>query len=268
MIGIANFRDLGGIATRDGRRVRQRRLLRGGSLTKAEPTDLIELRERYDLVNVIDLRTAEEAEAHPDLIPEGVSYRFVPVREKLESFIPGDMQSMPLSTQAKMAIATQRGLLDVDAILKKSYVGFLLSEIGRQGYSTMFDILLDTPNGSTFFHCSAGKDRTGLAAVLILHALNVGPEEIQKDYLATNDDPSVVQRVKRARKAIAEAGITDRKAIDQVIMSMEVNTGWLKVALEAVSQQYGDLDNYLEKALGLTPEKRRKLQDMYLEPCA
>ena len=265
MQAISNFRDLGGLIGADGRRVKEKRILRGGALNRTLPEDLKSLEEDYRLKAVVDLRTRDEALEKPDLIPEGAEYFFCPVREKLESFVPGDEESTSLSYPTRMAKAIMAGKVDIDQMLKRSYIGFVSSSIGMAGYSRMFRILLSTGEGSVYLHCSAGKDRTGLAALLVLSALGVDREAIVEDYLKTNRDPSVVLRMEDAERKIRAEGISDQRAIDQVKLSMSVSIEWLNLAIQTIEGLYGSLEGYLRDAMGLDTRDIEQLREMYLE---
>jgi protein-tyrosine phosphatase len=102
-------------------------------------------------------------------------------------------------------------------------------------------------------HCTAGKDRTGFASALILHALGVPDDIIAEDYLLTN------QHYKRDATAATDLPDDVRNAIGSV------ETSYLAAAFEAVGEEYGDLETYLRDGLKLGTAERTALQARYLQ---
>ena len=111
--------------------------------------------------------------------------------------------------------------------------------------------LLEQPTPQVF-HCTAGKDRTGLAAALILTALGVSQADIWKDYLLTN------QLYKRN-----STGVTTLSP-DVAKIVWEVQESFLKASLEVIEKDHGGMTNYLEQALKLSPAALQKLRATYL----
>lgn len=272
--GLANTRDLGGIKTQDGRTVKHKMLLRSGALANATEHDAAALIDEYRLAKVIDLRTEEERLKSPD--PEdlfqGVEFLDIPI----------------LNTQA-LGITREggvRGLLKAMKVIEKDpaslmieiYPSMLLDETSACGYARFFDELLadeasvggdpvegdaagDCP-GSILWHCSAGKDRAGLAAVLVLHVLGVPHETILADYLATNKYmESRTQEILDSLSSYGMAGKLD----EGVRVLNSADERFLQAAFDAVRERYGSLDEYLEVVLGVTPEKAEALRAKYLE---
>ena len=119
-------------------------------------------------------------------------------------------------------------------------------------FRTLFAHLLED-RAPLVIHCTAGKDRTGFACALILHALGVPDDLIAQDYLLTNRfyrrDPS------------ASSDLPDD--VRQVLGSVEAS--FLAAAFDAIGADYGNLENYFRDGLGLTPGERARLETRYLE---
>jgi len=115
----------------------------------------------------------------------------------------------------------------------------------------MFEHLLATPD-PLLIHCTAGKDRTGLASALILSALGVSEADIWKDYLLTN------QLYKRNSSG------TSTLSPEVLKIVWEVQTSFLEAALEVIQAEHGGMTNYLSKQLGLTAAAHQKLRQLYL----
>ena len=121
-----------------------------------------------------------------------------------------------------------------------------------QRYRALFAHLLED-RAPLVIHCTAGKDRTGFASALILHALGVSDDVIAEDYLLTN---RFYRRDPNASSDLPEE-------VKQTLASVEAS--FLAAAFDAIGADYGDLENYFRDGLGLRTEQRAKLQARYLQ---
>ena len=130
----------------------------------------------------------------------------------------------------------------------------------KERYKPLFDQLLSLNKDSALlFHCTAGKDRTGIAAALVLYALGVDEETIMNDHLATNyyraaDNEKMIGLFTKAYR------LTEEQARDVMAAKKE----YLKAMFDAINLNYGSVDAFLEKELGLDRTKRAKLGRLYL----
>ncbi|MCL2001320.1 MAG: tyrosine-protein phosphatase, partial [Planctomycetes bacterium] len=161
--GIINFRDLGGYPAADGRRVRWRRLYRSARWTAATPDDAAAL-AKLDIDTVIDFRDEAKREQRPEHIPPGVRRVVHLPIEPVDPVFADGLASIPRSGDA----AANR------ALMRAFYVEMVTEHADR--FRAFFAALAEA-QGPVVFHCSAGKDRTGLAAALLLTALGVGAED-------------------------------------------------------------------------------------------
>jgi len=141
------------------------------------------------------------------------------------------------------------------------YQSVVLDKHGQEAYKLLFDLLLenDQPNQSVLFHCAAGKDRTGIGALLILKALGVDNEIITKDYLLTN---LMYQDSNQIAKTLND------KNGNQDINKMNMTKGDLESissVYDAIDHYYGSFENYLDKALDVDASKLEKLRKLYTE---
>ncbi len=237
---IENARDLGGIPAADGRRVRPGRLLRGAALENASDADLLRLRDEFDLRHVIDLRDPGESAERPNRAVPGAEQHSCPV-------LPGMPKKAPMNT-----------VPDFDAVFHAVYGKIARSETAAQAYRALFRILLDCPEGAVYFHCAQGKDRTGIASLLILTALGVEEEEAKKDYFLSNEG------LRSTMENPMAVGVRPwpRETLEKLFL---VFPETLNVYLDAVRSDWGGLDGYLRGALGLTDEQLDRLKRDYLE---
>jgi protein-tyrosine phosphatase len=123
--------------------------------------------------------------------------------------------------------------------------------------------LVDTADGSQIFHCTAGKDRTGLAAALFLLSLGVPEDQVMTDYLASNVYLADKNEKSLWKMRIFSLGRADTEGVKPM---MEVRRGYLQAAFDTMRTDYGSIDNYLREGLGVDDAFREQLRARYLEP--
>lgn len=255
--GLHNARDLGGIETADGRFIKHARLIRSDALGHATPRDLEVLAQSYDVRMVVDLRTEEERREKPDPEDGLMNARFVdaPV---LNASSLGISREGGLRGAIKMLRAVQA---DPAGVMMEMYPRILLEEEGRRGYAAFFEAVLNADEGAILWHCTAGKDRAGLATVLLLHALGVSHEIIFEDYQVTNR--YMASRTQEVLEALSSYHLAE-KLDDSIRVINSADSRFLTSALEAVEREYGGLDSYIEHALNVSDEKRAVLRERFL----
>lgn len=238
--GASNFRDLGGYAGQDGRPLRHRRLYRSDHLAGLSQTDR-EALAALGLGRALDFRgVAERAAAAYDL--PGLTQHAL----SIEPTVVQQMQALVASGQA-LDVPT------VTALMQDLYRRLVNDQSHR--FAELFAHLLDEADTRPLvFHCTAGKDRTGLAAALILLALGVSRERVLHDYLLTNE---------RYRFVPGEHPEIPR---DSLMVLWRVQQSFLEVALQTIDTDHGGLARYQAERLGLTPAALRTLAARYLEP--
>lgn len=150
-------------------------------------------------------------------------------------------------------IAAGQALTPADVVIhmQDTYRGF--ARHNTQRFREFFGLLLESGE-PTVFHCTAGKDRTGFAAALVLHALGATRAQILDDYLLTN------QRLKRP----PGAGLGLAPEVAAVLWGVQVE--FLHAAFEAVEKDHGSLDAYLREGLGIGRAEHERLRALYLQP--
>lgn len=164
---LINTRDLGGLTVRDGRTIRPKRLLRSGALFEAAPEDCEVLLRDYHLKVIIDFRTSAERAGSPDPELPGVENFHLPVYDSV-GFTREDGSDENLSGLAMRLTGHAAG---GDGWMTGLYRGFVTD--GAPKYRQFFELLLKQREGAVLWHCTAGKDRAGTAAILLLRALGV-----------------------------------------------------------------------------------------------
>jgi protein-tyrosine phosphatase len=235
--GASNFRDLGGYVGHEGRPLKWRKIFRSDHLAALNPQDLAQLKT-LGIARSFDFRGVQESQAQ--------FYEWPNIQRYSLSIEPTVVQRL----QAQHL--TGKPLTAADALdaMQTTYRDFVRSDSHR--FAQLFEHLLEKPD-PLLFHCTAGKDRTGLAAALVLSALGVSEADIWKDYLLTN------QLYKRNNTG------AHTLSPDVLKIVWEVQESFLKASLEVIHQDHGGMHNYLVQTLGLTPAALQKLRATYLD---
>ena len=239
MRSVRNMHDLGGLSGACGT-VRPGLLLRSAHLARLGKRDAAMLRERYGLKLVIDLRTSNECRERPDAPIEGVEYRHMPVFEGMAPGISHDRAS-DSSTRASR-IPDMRRMYR--GLVRGECVGHLAQTVGL--------IVDEAGEGAILFHCTEGKDRTGIVSLILLSILGVSDKLILADYLSTNDTAR-----RRARNISWMVRILKRdpQAADNLAAVFVADKAYLRSAVGAINEDWGGMDAFVHDGLGVS-EKR------------
>ena len=234
-----NFRDVAGTGarhpTRDGEHVRRGVYYRSNELRLTEE-DVVEL-GRLGITCVHDLRTSPEIDRHPDVPLPGASWQHV------------DVLGIPLDE-----IATLPDRAAAVTMMERVYRGFVEHPPTRAALGTLLRRLAE--DGVHLFHCSAGKDRTGWVAALLLEIAGVAREVVEADYLLT-DEYAAASREATLRLVAEHLGEHMTGVYEPVLAA---DLAYLRTAYAAVDSAYGSVDAYLRDGLGLDDEVLARLR--------
>ena len=179
---------------------------------------------------------------------------------KLGLTLPTDILADPHADPVRRMTA----ILEAGVISDQMYAEFLQGEIGKAGYRDFFRVLLETPEGNAvLWHCTNGKDRTGVAAMLLLGVLNVDEETIMEDFMLTNlyfeEEISAMQ--KQLGAYIQDEGLME----DFLVASKGVAASYMRNAIDYIKENYGSIPGYVKAELGLTDADIVKLKMLYTE---
>lgn len=237
LAGASNFRDLGGYSARDGRTVRWRQIFRSNHLGHLTGSD-IEVLRGLGLKSAFDFRGTEERVAAVCGLEE-IAVHSLPVEPTVVAAL-----------RAKRDGGVSLSSADALEVMRDSYRNYVRQN--TPSFRALFAHLLED-RAPLVIHCTAGKDRTGFACALILHALDVADDVIAEDYLLTN---RFYRRDPSASNDLPEE-------VKQVLASVE--TSFLAAAFEVIRADYGNLENYFSEGLGLGAVERAELEARYLE---
>jgi protein-tyrosine phosphatase len=243
--GQSNFRDLGGYTTADGRRVKPGLIFRSGELSNLTFEDYRTL-SALRLRTVYDLRTAGERTTAPTTWAAGPVQTFVSPK-------PGSpLAGLSLESREHLTPAHAR-----DAML--AFYRQMPTAYTTE-FKAIFDQLLDD-HAPLLLHCTAGKDRSGLAAALILTALGVPRAKVLSDYELTNRYLDLAD----LKRAGVNSAFLARLPPDVARVFLAADPAYLEASFQAIEQQYGSIDAYFSNALSIGPARKAKLRSLYLQ---
>lgn len=224
--GAYNMRDLGGYQTNNGKHVKYKTIIRSGDLNELTTDDLRYLSE-IPLITDIDFRSEQEKEAAPDKHPDSIKeYIWLPINA-------GDMNDLKI-----------KEIKSISQMMEDAYKTII--DRFRNEYKEFFQILMAGNKTPLLFHCSAGKDRTGIAAALILSALGVSKETILEDYMLS------AQYLKGKYDYL----IRIQPSLEPLTT---VRPEYLQAALQLIDEEFGGMDSFLTKTLGVDIERMKEL---------
>ena len=249
--GGTNFRELGGYEADEGKHVKWGQIWRGIPTCKLTgEADRAKL-DALGLRLILDLRSVEEAKKEPDYVPDGARL----------------VQICGLCAEDGHEIAFAPG--DIDRLMASAPEGYNVPRVmyrrmltGNKAFKELFRAL-EAGETPILFHCSAGKDRTGVAAMLILLALGASDETICADYAQTN----VCRRaeIEAVMQEHADEIAADPSCRNHYYRMAGVEPELAPFVLDTIRSQFGSAENYLEAEYGLTPARLMRLRRMYLE---
>ena len=247
--GGINFRDIGGYVNNQGRTVKWRKIMRCGHLADLTDSDLDHL-EMIGISKVHDFRRQEEQNQNPS-------------REVRAEFI--DDYQISIGDISRFCEFLFDGQLSADSshqLVVNSYRSCI--QVVIPAFSRFMRHIVDNADAGSVFHCSAGKDRTGMAAALILSALDVPRETIVADYMLTVEHYNSDKLIE-----IVEGHLRDAKVKNWdrswLIPYCSVHQDNIVAFLDAIDDQYGDVKSYLIDGLGLSQADLQKMQESFLE---
>lgn len=248
--GIHNLRDYGGWLAEDGRQVRRGVLYRSGQHVGATDADLALLAD-LDIRTVIDLRGSSERERNPCRRVEGFAGEVI-FYDGETSSSPPHMDVGPDTTTAQFARERMMGV----------YTRMPANPAMQEMFRRFLEVIAER-DGASLVHCFAGKDRTGIAATLLLHILGVSERDQMAEFLRTNSAPTLA--VLRAQSVPGIEQRLGRKLDEDGVRALlEVDESYLRRFRETVAEMDGSLDGWLEARIGVDDALREALRSRFV----
>ncbi|WP_053405823.1 tyrosine-protein phosphatase [Persicobacter sp. CCB-QB2] len=242
--GEPNFRDIGGIKTKDGRQVRWGAIYRCGELKNVDKKGWQKL-SSLNIATKVDFRSLEEREESQDEFSAKLG-----ATEHSLWISPGNMEEFK-------AMLKDNTLTAEDGIQMLTDVNRHLVKDWAYRYKEYFQLLKDTEQ-PLVFHCTAGKDRTGLCSALTLYALGVDMETILDEYEMSNHYRH--GKNEELIKRFAFTGVSQ----DLMRVMMSVRRDCLAAAFDQMALEYGSVEQFMAEALEVSQEDILSLKAKYL----
>ncbi|MCZ7460753.1 tyrosine-protein phosphatase [Streptomyces sp. WMMC940] len=245
---VANLRDLGPTPLTGGRIVRPGLLLRSGQLDRMDTTADPAV-AALGVRTVFDFRTEVERRARPDRLPPGTR---VLAADVLADFLSSG--TVPAAARLREVLgdpaAAERELGGgrAHALFADTYRALVSTESARHGYGAFLEALAEPDAGTLLFHCTAGKDRTGWAAAVVLGLLGADEDTVEAEYLSVNP------AVRQAFAPLVE-GFTAQGGDPEIALTLiGVTPDYLAAARDEVTRLHGSLERYVRDGLGVGDE--------------
>lgn len=264
LTGAPNARDLGGIETMDGRRIKPNRLIRSGMLARLTDED-VEYLKSAGLKTIVDFRTSAERVQKPDRVIDGAEYIVCPMLEDKTDGITRDKpESEDEEAQRTLKMARRLMEHDPDGVrqMRSLYPILVTLDHSLEHYRRFFEILLKHEDGALLYHCTMGKDRVGTATALLLTALGVPREGIVADYMITRERcaPGTQRLLNNCRK------FTDDEAVLEFVYRLDtVQEDFIAATFETIDEVHGGMDRFLRDKMGLDAAAIEMLKLLYLD---
>ncbi len=253
--GIANAREFYGYINRDGRRVKTNKLIRSGHLHDAVSKDLELLSGSYRLGTIIDFRSGSEIREKPDQTVPEAKYIHLPMID-----MPSGLDTASEDNPGKRLYFLASAGLAADTGL---YSKLVFGDMSKEAISRFFGILLENSGRrAILFHSTSGKDRTGVAAAILLSLLGFDDEYIIADYLYTNTaNGSLI----RHDVASVTEFTSDKNELDRVRRINGVQAYLLEFLLSKIRIECGSVTDFAKEAYGLSDDDIKGLKRIYLK---
>lgn len=248
--GIHNFRDYGGYSVEGGGKIRRGLLYRSGQHVEATDEDL-EAIAALDIHTVIDLRGLSERERNPCRRVDGFNGEVI--------FYDGETSSSPphMDVDANTTTA-EYARQRMMAVYERMPRNPAMIEMFARYFS-----VLDEREGASLVHCFAGKDRTGVAATLMLHVLGANRDDQMHEFLLTNQAPTLDVLRQQSVPGIEER--LGRKLDEDAVRALlEVHEDYLHTYIREIESEHGSLDAFITGALGVDDTMRARLRDKFV----
>ena len=252
---LRNTRDLGGMKTVDDLSIKSGLLFRSGHLSEISDSDIDQISGAIH--TIIDFRTDKERKEQPDREIPGVSNIHIPIMDSLTGGI----------SREKKADRAMFKKLMLEPVKAKEYMcntyRAFVSDYAVSQYSSFLRILLNA-SGGVLWHCTAGKDRAGIASVLVEEVLGVPRDEIIADYLKTNEylKQDLLFLTDYVKK---QSGIESELADEALRYLLGAEEDYIESFYQTVNDGFGDMERFIRDGLKIGEIEQKSLRAKYLD---
>ncbi|WP_200837088.1 tyrosine-protein phosphatase [Dyadobacter sp. 3J3] len=242
---VINFRDIGGIKTLEGKTIRWGKIFRSDNLAGLKKSEFPKFNDLH-IQTVYDLRTTNEIKGKEDHLPENVNYvHFSTVKDN------GDLLAQLKSKVINGEISEEKSI----ELTLELYRGCVSENLLTVRNLLQKVLASDEP---VLYHCSAGKDRTGMTTALILSILKVDRQTIMDEYLLSNYYRK--DKIQNMLGKVKLAKVVKRHINTKVIENfMKVDERYLNATFEVIDKKYGGMERFIKNELQIDDKKRNEL---------
>ncbi|RXM50060.1 MULTISPECIES: tyrosine-protein phosphatase [unclassified Chryseobacterium] len=239
---VHNFRTVGNIKNTEGRTLKEGMFYRSANLHKLKKKSFKQLGE-LEITKIIDLRNSKEISQSPDHLPNGITYK------KYSAF---EDEGDQLSQARKLVLKGKVNASDADKRMIDFYREYVTEN--PETIKTIITEIMESDK-PILYHCTAGKDRTGIVTALILTILKFDKETIYNEYLLSNNfrKPLVEKRLRLANNLHFLYPKMDLQVLEKLSW---VEKRYLDAAFGEIDKKYGSTDIYIQQVLGISEAKR------------
>lgn len=255
---LNNTRDLGGLPAEGGKEIRRGKLIRSGKIYRL-PESTVNKLKAIGVTTIVDMRTDREREEYPQTFIENIRYVHLPLTYTATAGITREKSSARTMLEESKRIKSEFGT--AENYMLGAYETILFDKHSVDQLKRFFDVLLKE-DGCVLWHCSAGKDRTGLAAMLVEAVLGVDEKHILEDYVISD----VFQKRKRGAQKIGLRLSPVPRRFKQILYAqMAAKPQYILGAMKEIKARYGSVKEYCKQVLELTDEEINLLKEKYLK---
>lgn len=249
--GLGNFRDFGGYATTDGKRVKRGHLFRSDDLSKLSRRDIARL-EQTGMQLICDLRTETEQQSKKSrMLNRGIEVANLPMQDKSQAFTRLEFMKYLIRHGSEINFEQQ---------MKDMY--FHMGNGSQSTIKNIFSLLSRKEKLPVLIHCTGGKDRTGFIVAIIQLFLNVPYDHVLKDYLYSN--VRIGPRMKKAENMIRFMSFY-RVPAERIKPILEVRRDYLEDVLQPILARHGTIENYLKNECDIPEKHLETFKELVLE---
>ena len=257
---LSNIRDLGGMRTEDGRTIKPGMLIRSGQLyfTGEDQEDIDTLRQ-LGIRKIYDFRSLKERDEKPDPCIGEAENLHIPTIKDLTAGISRDQESDRLAIDMIVEHSTKEPGFALK-YMEDTYLCFVRDDFAISQYRRFLQDVLDC-GGPVLWHCTAGKDRAGFAAVLIETILGVSREDVIKDYLSTND--YIAAELEFIMGMLGQKMDLHRTE-HEIRYLFRAENAYLAALFDYTEKNYGGFDTFIKEQLGVDERMAEAFREKYL----
>ena len=257
--GGRNIRDLGQYTTTDGKKMKKGILIRSARLDKMTKKNRDKFLAEYNISTVIDFRNDIEIEEGKKVVlDKNIKHLHIPVLSKAFFGISHEKKMSKITYKQSKE---NKNPLFIKNYMVNMYKDIVFEEYSQIKFKEFFEVLLNN-NGSVLYHCTGGKDRTGMASMFILTVLGVSKDDILADYTASD---IFNRRHNFILQTLMNLFLWVRNYRRLLSVMLYSKRYYMEDTIKAIEERYGSVIKYLEEVIGLDKNKQEKLRNMLLE---